>query len=66
MATVTNQFDREIGFDAAVSVMDGELREQLNFELAPCSDQEFFDAYAAAHLAKFGETWELDKQSPQW
>ena len=46
--------------------MDDDLREQLNVELAPCTHQAFFDAYAAAHLKKFGEQWELDKANPQW
>jgi hypothetical protein len=35
--------------------MDDEICDQLNDELAPCSEQEFTDAYLAAHLAKYGE-----------
>ena len=53
-------------WDAIVNQMDGETCEALNFRLAPCSNQEFFDAYAAAHLEKFGEVWELDKANPVW
>lgn len=56
----------EIDFDAAVALMDGELCEELNFELAPCSEQEFFTAYEAAHAEKFGEEWELSKANPAW
>lgn len=56
----------EIDFDAAVALMDDELREELNSDLAPCSDQEFFTAYEAAHAKKFGEEWELSKANPVW
>lgn len=54
----------EFDYNMAVGYMDDELREELHIELAPCSDQEFFDAYAMAHRKKFGETWELDKPNP--
>ena len=63
---VTNSHGTTIDFDAAVNLMDDELREELHDQLAPCSDQEFFDAYATAHLNKFDEEWELDKQNPVW
>lgn len=53
-------------WDGIVNLMDDEIREALHMELAPCSNQEFFAAYAAAHLAKYGEKWELDKQHPVW
>ena len=43
----------EIDFAAAVNLMDDEIRERLHSELAPCSDQEFLDAYVVAHAEKF-------------
>lgn len=49
----------EVDFDAAVSMMEDELREELHNKLAPCSDQDFIDAYAEAHQAKFGEQFEI-------
>lgn len=49
----------EVDFDAAVNMMDDELREELHNKLAPCSDQDFMDAYAEAHQAKFGEQFEI-------
>ena len=61
---VTNSNGTRIDFDVAVQLMDDDLREQLHMELAPCTDQEFFDAYAKAHEDRFGETWELDKANP--
>ena len=66
MNNVTNEYGKRIDFDASVNMMDDELREELHLELAPCSNQEFFDAYCAAHERKFGEEWELAKQNPVW
>lgn len=53
-------------WDAIVQNMDPDIREQLSEDLAPCSNQEFFDAYADAYYNKYGEEWELDKADPQW
>lgn len=53
-------------WDAIVQNMDPDIREQLSENLAPCSNQEFFDAYADAYYEKYGEEWELDKADPQW
>lgn len=47
--------DRTIDFDAAVALMDGDLREELHalgFEAG--EEQAFLDAYVEAHAAKFG------------
>lgn len=63
---VKNVSGCEIDFAAAVALMDDELCEELNSTLAPCSDQEFFTAYEAAHAEKFGEEWELSKANPVW
>lgn len=49
----------EINFEAAVSLMDDEIREALNRELAPCSEQEFFSAYEKAHAEKYGEEFQI-------
>jgi hypothetical protein len=32
-------------FDALVNLMDDTIREQLHSEIAPCSNQEFINAY---------------------
>lgn len=42
-------------FDAAVNMMDDEIREDLHAEIAPCSDVEFMEAYLDAHYEKYGE-----------
>lgn len=65
MKKVLNRFGDEINFDFAVQMMDDELREELHNAIAPCSKQEFFDAYALAHMRKYGEVWVLDTQNPQ-
>ena len=41
---VVNQYGNEIDYDAAVQFMEDDLREELHRKLAPCTDQEFFDA----------------------
>ena len=61
---VINMNGTEINYEAAVAMMDDEIREDLNFELAPCTEQEFFTAYEKAHIEKYGEGWELSKENP--
>ena len=61
---VKNNYGVEIDWNTAVYLMDDELREELNADLAPCTEQEFFEAYAKAHETKFCEEWELAKENP--
>ena len=56
---VINQNGAEIDFEVAVSLMDDEIREDLNRELAPCSEQEFFSAYEKDHAEKYGEEFQI-------
>ena len=62
--TVKNNYGVEIEWNAAVNLMDDDLREELSADLAPCTEQEFFEAYAKSHDNKFGEAWELAKDNP--
>ena len=48
-----------INYDAAVELMDDELREQVHADLAPCTDEEFLREYERRHLAKFGEEFKI-------
>lgn len=41
-------------FEAAVQLMDDEIREELHEELAPCSDEDFLTAYMERHEQKYG------------
>lgn len=59
MSKVTLQ-NHEIDFDAAVNLMDDEIRETLHGEMAPCSDQEFLNRYAEEHALKFGEEFTVN------
>lgn len=52
---VKDKNGNEIYYDAAVNLMDNEIREKLHSEIAPCTEQEFFEAYCADHLKKYGE-----------
>ena len=63
---VINSSGTEIDFEASVALMDDDIREELHYALAPCTDQEFFTAYEKAHIEKFGEEWELSKRNPVW
>ena len=53
-----------INFAIAAALMDGELREDVHRDLAPCTEEAFLEEYAKRHEAKFGETWELAKENP--
>lgn len=63
---IINRNGYELEYDAAVQLMDDDLREELCAQLAPCTEQEFFTAYEAAHAEKFGEAWELSRRNPHW
>lgn len=56
MEKVINSYGTEINYNAAVELMDDELREEVHADLAPCTEQEFFDEYARRHAERFGET----------
>lgn len=61
---VINMNGTEINYEVAVWLMDDEICESLNFEIAPYTEQEFFTAYEKAHAEKYGEEWELSKENP--
>ena len=61
---VKNNYGTEIEWNAALALMDDDLCEELSADLAPCTEQDFFKAYAKAHENKFGEEWELAKENP--
>lgn len=62
--TVFNDYGVEIDFETSVQLMDDEIREELSYKLAPCTNQKFFNEYCEAHEEKFGEEWELAKKKP--
>lgn len=44
-----------IDFEAAVNLMDDDLREQLAAEICPCPEQEFYNRYCELHSERYGE-----------
>ena len=56
---VQDEDGRTVDYAAAVELMDDDLREQLHREMAPCTNQEFYDAYVKAHAAKYGEKFQI-------
>lgn len=55
-------FERSVDFDAAVNLMDDDLREYVhnNFIFdGDDSDQDFMDMYVALHYDTFGEVFEV-------
>ncbi|MEY8365767.1 hypothetical protein AALA22_09045 [Anaerovoracaceae bacterium 41-7] len=63
---VINKNGKELDYDAAVTYMDDDIREELHVDMAPCSEQEFFTAYELAHEKLHGEEWFLSEKNPQW
>lgn len=66
MTMVINSNGTAINYDAAVELMDDDLREEVAADLAPCTEQEFFAEYCKRHAIKYGEPWELDKSNPTY
>ena len=66
MEKVTNKHGVEIFYNVAESLMDDEIRENLHNKLAPCTEQNFFNAYEKEHLKKYGEAWVLSEKNPQY
>lgn len=62
---VINANGHEIDFEAAVQMMDDEIREAVASEGYE-SEQDFFTAYEKAHVEKYGTEWELSKTNPVW
>ena len=46
-------------YEAAVNLMDDEIREELHNEMAPCTDLEFLEEYMKRHEEKYGEEFEI-------
>ena len=59
---VINMNGTEINYEAAVELMDDEIRESICGTVD--SEQEFFTAYEKEHAKKYGEEWELSKENP--
>ena len=47
-------------YETAVAHMDDEIREAVNYDLAPCSEARFMWEYCKRHQEKFGEPFEFN------
>lgn len=66
MTTITNYYGKDIPYAVAEQLFDRDLCEELHLKMAPCAEQEFFDAYCEEHERRFGEPFVLDAQNPQY
>lgn len=66
MSEVTNINGAVVDYEAAVNLMDDDIREELHNSQEWQSEQEFFTAYEKAHAEKYGEEWEISKANPVW
>ena len=66
MKTVINSYSKKLDYDSIVELMDDDIREALSSAMAPCSEQEFFDAYCVKHQKKFREVFFANGQNPQY
>ena len=55
MKNMVNVNGNEVSMDAAVMLMDDEIREAIHCDIAPCTEQEFVDEYCKRHFEKYGE-----------
>lgn len=46
-------------YDAAVALMDDEIREDVHRDMAPCSDLDFLTEYMKRHESKYGEPFSI-------
>ena len=55
MKNMVNVNGTEVSMDAAIMLMDDDIREAIHSDIAPCTEQEFVDEYCKRHLEKYGE-----------
>lgn len=59
MKYIIDQNGNKIDYEAAVSLMDDNICEELHGEIAPCTDQEFYDAYCERHKEVYKEEFRV-------
>lgn len=59
MKYIIDQNGNKIDYEAAVSLMDDNICEELHGEIAPCTDQEFYDAYCEQHKEVYKEEFRV-------
>ena len=66
MTEVVNAHGTKLDFDAAVNLMDDEVREIVHSHPEELTPQGFFEMYCQAHWLHFNEDFELTKRNPTW
>jgi hypothetical protein len=66
MIRVINRNGHILDYNASFMFMDRNILKNLQENLKPQSEQEFFSAYENEHLKVFGEEWVLSKKDPIW
>ena len=72
MGIIENGYGKRFDYDFAEQFMDKELCEEMAanpecpVEHGDGNEQGWFDAYCVAHERRFGETWVLDTENPQF
>lgn len=56
---VADENGNPIYYPDAVALMDNDICSELHNKIAPCTDQEFYTAYCAAHEEKYNEKFEV-------
>lgn len=59
MKYIIDQNGNKIDYEAAVSLMDDNICEELHGEITPCTDQEFYDAYCERHKEVYEEEFRV-------
>lgn len=59
MSTKVKVNGKEVYYDAAVNLMDDDIREVLHQDMTGSTPQDFVDAYAASYYDAHGETWDV-------
>jgi len=63
---IVNQCGKELQFNAVRNLMDDDIVEDLLAGEIYTSNQMLFDDYCSAHIALYGEEFELAKANPVW
>lgn len=59
LVMVEDRYGNDVCFEALVQLMDDETREIVHEELAPCTEQEFYNRYCELHEELFDEEFNI-------
>lgn len=59
LVMVEDRYGNDVCFEALVQLMDDETRERVHEELAPCTEQEFYNRYCELHEELFDEEFNI-------